>query len=228
MRCLLAFAAVLVLAKANILLFFYNNDNCNGDPGQFVAMNNPPCRQTSEGSERFACEDGRFYQTSYTSSDCSGTGIVQPENGKASPLDCDEGSRSYCTPASGDVISKKVFSAILTTYTGNSCDEDSIETMVGLALGFCDADEDDGTSEKLVSENGEFVQYEYSNADCSGASADNSTFSSQECVSYNGGKISIAVFDKPVSFNSVAGAATATVVSATTSLMVMLVLVMLS
>eukprot|EP00045_Choanoeca_perplexa_P010351 m.104469 g.104469 ORF g.104469 m.104469 type:complete len:98 (+) comp15246_c0_seq3:493-786(+) len=91
--------------------------------------------------------------------------------------------------------------------------------MVGFALNYCNVDEEEGTSDQFVSENGEVVQYDYNTTDCSGASADSTAYSNRKCVSFDGGKASSSVFDTPVSFESASGAATNTVAMASSLIM---------
>ena len=74
--------------------------------------------------------------------------------------------------------------------------------MVGFALDYCDVDDDEGTSDKLVKKDGAFLQHTYGSLDCSGDISETTTYTNQVCQAFGGGRASTAVFDTPISFAS--------------------------
>jgi len=109
-------------------------------------------------------------------------------------LACEGGDQSYCSP-SGNASTAEVFHVVLALYKDDDCDDDdNIQNVIGYALGYCDVDNDEGTSEKLVKVDGKFVSNKYATDDCSGNVMEADTFVDGVCRSFGDLKVSTTVY----------------------------------
>ena len=101
---------------------------------------------------------------------------------------------------------------MLALYKDDDCDDDdNIQNVIGYALGYCDVDNDEGTSEKLVKVDGKFVSNKYATDDCSGNVMEADTFVDGVCRSFGDLKVSTTVYTKPISYENFVDSGTANI-----------------